>query len=134
MADALEWPIEEIPDTDSMFMRAHKVHFIDGELQAGVFRPQGEGMSVNWCKYASTEETRLQAKNFPENNAVIALPVIGIRQIEGLGVQHTPIRENRAHSEVFGIPDAREQLVEIRMRLRRIARCVLPIEPSPSLI
>jgi hypothetical protein len=108
-------------------MRAHRMHFRGRELGLGVFKPQGGGMSVNWSKYASKEETRQQAKSRPEDNAVISLPVGGIREIRGLTVEHTPEPENRAHSEVFGMPNDREQLAETRVLLGRIAEVVLPL-------
>jgi len=107
-------------------MRTHRMHFRAGELGLGVFRPQGRGMSVNWSKYASKEETRQQAKS-PEDNAVISLPVGGIRGISGLTVEHTPETQNRAHSDVFGMPNDREQLAETRVLLGRIAEVVLPL-------
>ena len=127
MADALNWPTEEIPDTDSLFMRAHRVHFRDGELQTGVFRPQGDGMSGNWNRYATAEETKQQAKNNPDDNAVVSLPVGGIRQIPDLRVEHTPEPSNRAHSEVFGFPEQHSKLTEIRVLLRRIAGVAIPL-------
>ena len=126
VADEIVWPIEPIPDCDSVFMRAHSQHFSrSGELQPGVFRPHGGGMSVNWGKYASAEETRQQATRAPDENAVIKLPVSGIRQVDPLRVEHTPTG-NRAHTDVNGIPDGGEDLVEVRVLLRRVANVVIP--------
>ncbi len=125
MVDELGWPIEVIPDDDSVFMRAHQMHFRSGELQAGVFRKHGVGMSVNWDKYASAEETRQQARKNPNENAVIAMGVFDIRQIKGLTVEHTPEQPNRAHSDVYGLSD--EELTEIRVLLLRIADVVIPL-------
>lgn len=125
MADDLGWQVEEIPDADSVFMRAHKDHFRDGDLGLGVFRAQDGGMSVNWNKYASMEETKQQAKN-PRVNAVVSLPVGGIRRIKELDVKHTPEPANRAHSEV-NLPDDREELTEVRVLLRRLVDIVVPL-------
>ena len=83
-------------------------------------------MSVNWDKYASTEDTRQQAKN-PNQNAVVRMPVDAIRRISPLKVKHTPDPANRAHSEVFGFSNKEEQLTEIRVLLRRIAEVVIPL-------
>lgn len=125
MADELGFPVEEIPDVDSVFMRAHKDYIRDGDLVPGVFRAQGGGMSVNWNKYASKEETKQQSKN-PANNAVMSLPVGGIRKIQDLDVKHTPKPSNRAHSEI-NLPENREQLTEVRVLLHRLAEIVVPL-------
>ncbi|MBI3896512.1 MAG: hypothetical protein HY313_11340 [Acidobacteria bacterium] len=130
MADELGWPVEEIPDAELVFMRARREHIRDGELQPGVFRSHGNGMSVNWERYASAEETKQQAqlvKKDPDNYAVISMPVIRIRRIDDLRVEHTPEPTNRAHSDVFGLPQKGEQLTEIRLRLRDIATIVISL-------
>ena len=127
MADELRWPIEEIPDADSVFMRAHQDYFRNGELQPGVFQPHGKGMSVNWDRYASAEGTKQQARKNPEDNAVISMPVIGIRKIDDLRVEHTPEPTNQAHSDVFGLPENREHRTEVRLLLRRSATIVIPL-------
>ena len=84
-------------------------------------------MSVNWDRYASAEETKQQARKDPEHNAVISMRVIAIRQIDDLRVEHTPEPTNRAHSDVFGLPQKGEQLTEVRLRLRDIAAIVIPL-------
>ena len=127
MADELDWPIEAMPDADSVFMRAHRVHFSNGELHPGVFKEHGGGMSVNWEKYASALETKQQATKNPEDNAVISLPVIAVRQIRDLNVEHTPTPANRAHSDVCGFPTNRELLTQARVKLLRISQVVIPL-------
>lgn len=122
------WTIEWIPDADSVFMRAHAMHFRDGKLSPGVFSPHNGGMSVNWEKYASADETKQQARK-PEANAVAVLRVGSIRAIDGLTVGHTPEPTNRAHSDVFGLTRD-ERLAEIRILLLRIARIAIPLEPD----
>jgi len=105
VADELKWPIEEIPDADSVFMRAQQMYFRDGELEPGVFQSHGGGMSVNWERYATAEETKQQARlvnKDPTNYAVVSAIVIRIREIDALRVEHTPIPNNRAHSDVLG--------------------------------
>ena len=127
MADELGWPVEQIPDADSVFMRAHRDYFRDGELQPGLFQPHGQGMSVNWDRYASAEETKQQARKDPDHNAVISMPVIHIRQIDDLRVEHTPEPTNRAHTDVFGLPQKGEHLAEVRVLLRRISKIEIPL-------
>ena len=127
MADAINWPIEEIPDNDSVYMRAHRQYIRNGQLSTGVFRPQGEGMSVNWDRYSSPELTRSQASRNPDDNAVVTLIVGEIRKIDHLSVGHTPEPTNQAHSEVFGLAAERELLAEMRVLLGRVAKIVLPL-------
>ena len=129
MADEVTWPIEPIPGTDNVFMRAHRVHFRKGELQPGVFRQHGDGMSVDWKKYSTSQETRNRSAK-PLENAVIRASVGRIREISGLDVQHKPDRErsNRAHSNVVGLPPHHTpELVEVRIKLLRITIVVLPL-------
>ena len=127
MADELRWPIEEIPDADSVFMRARQEHIRDGVLLPGVFKAHGNGMSVNWDRYASAEGTKKQASKNRDHNAVISMPVVEIRQIDDLKVEHTPEPTNQAHSDVFGLPQKGEQLTEVRFLLRKISTIVIPL-------
>lgn len=127
MANELAWAIETIPDADFVFMRAHRMYFRDGELQPGVFRNRSGGMSVNWDKYASAEETKQQASKLPNENAILSMPVTAVRQIGQLKVEHSPQPENRAHSEIYGLPEDREQCTEVRVLLRRISNVVIPL-------
>jgi len=125
MADALVFPIEEIPNADSVFMRAHKTHFRGGDLEPSVFKAQDGAMSVDWDKYSTKEETKQRAKK-PTDNAVVSLSVGGIRKIKDLNVIHTPEPTNKAHSEV-NLPDNRVDYIEARLRLHRLAEIVLPL-------
>jgi hypothetical protein len=127
MAGELAWPIEAIPSSDFVLMRAHKANFSGRELMPGVFKSHDGGMSVNWDKYASAEETKQQATKNPEDNAVIGMPVMGVRRIDDLRVEHSPEASNRAHSDVLGIPHSREQRTEVRLLLLRIAEIVIPL-------
>lgn len=128
MADALgiTFPVEDIPNRDSVFMRAHKDYIRDGDIVPGVFREQDGSMSVDWDKYATPEDTRKRAKN-PSNNAVLSLSVEGIRKIRNLNVRHAPESANRAHSEV-DLPDDREHLTEARLLLLRLADVVIRVD------
>ena len=125
-----KWEKEPIPNSDSLFMRAHKDHCRTGELDFGVFRDRGRGMSTDWSKYSTPEETRNRGR-IPELNAILSLPVGGVREID-LVVEHDPLNverakeigidPNRAHTEVIG-----EKTTEIRLKLRRICEEVLPL-------
>lgn len=115
MPDGVNWQVEHIPDDADVFMRAHRMFFRNRVLQPGVFRPHGGGMSVDWKEYCSPEDTRQRAAG-PQDNAVICLPVGGIRDISNLDVNHTPESMNRAHSDVVGFPEG-EDLTEVRALL-----------------
>ncbi len=120
MADVI-WEVEDIPDDSDVYMRAHDVYFRGKALQPGVFRVHEDGMSVDWDKYSTPEQTR-QRTSQPLRNAVIRLPVVGIRDIGDLDVKHTPYPANRAHSDVVGIPNGGEDLTEVRASLLDISR------------
>ena len=123
---SVDWPVEEIPDGDTLFMRMHKDHFRNGKIQAGVFRAQGGGMSTDWSKYATPVQTLNRAR-IPEDNGVIGLPVQKVRAIPSLSVVHSPDIQtrNRAHTDVRGI---NENKTEARFHLRRV--CFLELRPQ----
>jgi hypothetical protein len=77
----------------------------DGRVLPGAFKNRGAlgtppGMSTNWEKYATAEATRQQAKN-PAVQGVIDLVAGSVRGLPGQTVEHTPLDENRAHTDVF---------------------------------
>jgi len=74
------------------------------------------------------KKTRSQG-NQPDDNAVLRMHVLKIVEIDPLQIVHTPDIENRnrAHSEVVGLPEAREEKTEIRALLLRIAHVVIPL-------
>lgn len=117
------WPIEEIPDGDSLYMRAHKSYYKDGELQPGVFRERNGSISVDWNKYATPVQTQSRAQNHPLRNSVIALMAGQVRLIERMSVVHDPINDPlvpgypwRAHSGLRGLPND-ELRTEVRVLL-----------------
>lgn len=121
------WESEEIPGEDSLLMRVHQ-NYLDneGEPIPGAFRNRPlktDGMSTDWERYSTPEQTRLRAPN-PMANIVISLLARAVRSIPNQLVVHTPNAEtnNRAHTDVFG-----EKTVEARERLMRIYRKV-PVE------
>jgi hypothetical protein len=133
VADEVAIPDPEyIPDDATLSMRAHKTHFLDGELQPGVFKfrkEHGYQMSTDWANYRgrSPEDTRAGGQN-PRDNGVLTLPVAGIRQIEGLSVRHTPLPSNHAHTDVAAeqrVCEDRPTLVQIRLKLLQLSRIII---------
>jgi len=76
-------------------------------------------MSVDWEKYSSAQETRERAPN-PSQNGVIALVTGDVRGIEGLSVEHEPIRSNRAHTGIHGLARAGSLPAEESKTKRRV--------------
>ena len=120
------WPKEEIPDNASVFMRIHKTFITGGDVGPNAFRDHGRGMSVDWNKYSTPLKTRNRART-PADTAVISMIAGAVRAIEPLVLEHEPIQDNsldekgspvkpnRAHSEIIG-----EKTTEIRVKLSRI--------------
>jgi len=99
----------------------------NGSPTMSAFVPKGNGrLSVEWSKYATPEQTRSRGK-VPEDNAVLQMGTGNIRQIrEGLDVEHVPLPENQAHSEI-NLPLDRLEQTEVRLMLHRIATVVIPL-------
>ncbi|MFO8073059.1 MAG: hypothetical protein R6V85_14405 [Polyangia bacterium] len=108
------WTPEEIPDADHLYLRVHRNHARKGKPAPGAFRDHGGGMSTDWWKYSSPEETKARAR-IPEDKRVVSLHVERVRSVP-MNVLHTPDREreNRAHTDVVG-----EKNAESRVKLRR---------------
>jgi hypothetical protein len=132
-----EWPVEDIPDSDTLFLRVHRQHIReDRSVRPAAFQDRGDGMSTDWSKYASASTTRFHPlKNGPENYGVLQMNVGEVRGVDALRVVHEPIKDhptlpdNRAHSEVF-----EEKTEEVRTKLGRLAQWAIklddPIEGS----
>ncbi len=120
----MDWPIEIIPDNDKLFMRIHETWIQSGEPMPGVFKNHGSGMSTDWNKYSTPEETLKRAR-IPSKNAVIQMQVGDVRKIPGQQVQHTPLPDNRAHTDVLGEKDRDP---EVRIKFRRIFNWAIPFK------
>lgn len=125
-------PSEEIPPSDTLYYRAHRTFYGKrwplNSIPPTCFmnRPKddpGAGMSTDWSKYSSPEQSRERARA-PEDNAIVALTVEDVRAVPGQRVMHTPQSDNRAHTDVFG--DKSDP--EVQTRLSRIARLIIPLE------
>lgn len=115
-----DWDAEEIPDEDLLFYRIHSAQLRKGKLHPGVFRERHGGMSVDWSKYSSAQQTRARATSDPADNGVVSF-LAGIPREAGLDVTHTPSPENRAHTDVSGIPPSDPKKTEVRYRIFRAA-------------
>jgi hypothetical protein len=133
-----DWPVESIPSGDTIYRRAHKQKFKNGEAQPSAFELT-DGMSTDWEKYSTAQQARQRAAK-PIANGVVSLRVGDVREISPLTVDHSPIRPgsttpdarglavapNRAHTDVNG-----PNTPEIRDKLSKIAK--LEILPESEL-
>lgn len=104
-----------------MYYRVHRNFCNGGEIGPNVFRNHGDGMSTDWEKYTTPEESRDRAKK-PLENAVVSLIVGDVAKIPGQRIEHTPIPENRSHADVLGDKDP-----QARVLLRRLAVIEIPL-------
>jgi hypothetical protein len=120
-----QWASEEIPDTDRLYMRVHQnLLHRDGRPIPGAFIDHGGGMSTDWERYSTPEETRQRARK-PQDNAVISLLAGEVRRIPDQIVRHAPLPENRAHTDVIG-----EKTAEVRVLFLRLYQLVHPLEST----
>ena len=110
------WPTEIVPDEGFLFMRVHKNMIKDGKPSMSVFVNHGAGMSTDWEKYSTPEQTAGRGRGSPENYGVVGMLTGDVRQVPGQSVVHTPKDENRARTDVAGVKEE-----EARMKLRRTA-------------
>ncbi len=98
------WPVEDIPNGDSLFYCVH-VSLVPQRVPVpGIFAEKGSSLSTDWEKYATPEQARNYRKE-PSKNGIVRLQAGAVRSIDGLAARHAPDyeRQNRAHSEVLGI-------------------------------
>ena len=130
--DRLEWLAEEIPDSDLLYLRVHRNHAPDGELGFAAFRdhsPPGNalakaGMSTHWSKYADPEEIIEHKTRSPQDNGIVQMLVGDVRAIPRLSVEHTPLPDDRSHTDVFGPKDTQS-----RLALQRACSWVIRVPP-----
>jgi hypothetical protein len=121
------WPVEQIPDEDVLFFRIHRNYMVnDDEVPLGAFRDQGGGMSTDWNKYSTPEESQMRS-SIPADNGIVSLRVGGVRGINPLSVTHAPEPGNRSHTEVHGDKKA----PRVRLQLQRLAAWAIKV-PSKA--
>ncbi len=126
----MNYKIENIPNEDSLYMRAHiailknQDYILTDPVPPNIFREHKGSMSADWSEHSTPEETR--ARKDPELNGVVGMNVGDVRDIPPLEVKHAPKPDNPAHTNIFGINQrARHKTIEIRVKLARIAEWLL---------
>lgn len=125
-------PSEEVPDPDWLYLRVHQRNLIAGNIARPAFDPHGKGMSVDWSKYSTPEQTRdrvrtvLDKKGVPKDPAnfrVARMRAGDVRDLSKVSPQqqvcHTPREHNLAHCDVVGNRD-----LETWLKFRRITTLV----------
>lgn len=115
---------EEIPDNDNLYYRIHNSYIREGEITPGVFQERGGGMSTDWSKYSTAEQSLNRAPN-PKDNGIVKFVVGSVRKIE-LTVEHSPKPAHQSHTDVIGIPPKRELKISMRAKLKQM--CIWEIE------
>jgi hypothetical protein len=124
----MNWPIEIIPNKDFLYRRVHNNLLLISrnfdEIPPYAFK-DNNGISTEWNKYSTPEETRQRALD-PKKNGVIKIKVEIIRQFQNFSVNHAPIPLNRAHSNINGLKTyKKEDQTDIRKRLSRAAEWII---------
>lgn len=135
------WPIESIPDADLLFMRIHRNNIVEGKPVVGVFINRGEGaqegMSTDWSKYSTAEQTRLRAQNPAWKGGVIQMVVGDVRKLPRQTVEHSPLPDNRSHTNVKGPKKESVESTQIRYLFMRIWKWAIEyegVEPASTSI
>ena len=114
------------PTGDRLYRRVHrKLINSAGGIRAGAFTDYQGGMSTDWDKHSTPQETRYREVGLsPDEFAVVSLPVAEMRDL-GQIVEHDPLPENRAHTNVVG-----DKRTEVRLNLARMCQVVIAIKPD----
>jgi hypothetical protein len=113
------YPKEQIPAQSNLFYRIHKTFIVDGEIVPGVFQSKIDGMSTDWDKYGTPQQS-LALSKIPADNGIVKFSVRQIRQQPSMDVEHDPQLYNRSHSLVHGVPEKGELKTKVRLLLKRI--------------
>lgn len=121
------FPVEEIPDEDSLFYRIHKNDVQDGDVVPGAFRERGEGdqkgMSTEWSHYSdpqtclNRQPAGVEIVNREATHGIVSFIVGAVRAIENLKVVHNPLPYNQAHAHILGIPLKKPLSTKVRNKL-----------------
>ena len=120
------WPAETIPHTDDLYMRVHHQWTRDGAPVPGAFQNRDGGMSTEWARYSTPDETRSRGR-VPADNGVVKMHVGTVRGLPNQTVVHTPEKTNRAHTDVLGEKDE-----EVRLKFCRICSWVIDSPHTPT--
>lgn len=124
----MAWESESIPDSNRLFMRAHKSMVRGGQIGPSLFVDRGDSLSTNWEKYCQAPELCQAMAKVPKDNGVLVAQVDRIRNVK-LTVEHTPVQKcderpegDRSHTCVKG-----EKTAAVRLELVDLFEWALPV-------
>lgn len=84
-------------------------------------------MSTDWSKYSTPEETRgrVRSGRSPDDYGVLRMNVGEVRGIPSQAVNHKPLDDNRAHTNVTGPTGNKTEVTRIRYLFSRIGEWVI---------
>lgn len=124
------WPVEPIPDGDRLFYAIHKMWLRkDGTRVAPECfenRPDERtgAMSTDWERYSTAEEAR-QRRRVPSDNAIGMFVAGQLRAIPDQTVMHSPLPDNRAHTDIGGPKETAD--LDVQAEFARIVEIVGPL-------
>ncbi|SDE80930.1 hypothetical protein SAMN05216464_109277 [Mucilaginibacter pineti] len=118
---------ESIDNNETLYYKVHKQYIISSKVIPNAFQTKGDGMSTDWARYCTPEETRLR-NGIAKDNAIVSLHVGEVRIERNLEVVHKPEDFNRAHSLIKGIPIKDPFKTEVRRHLTKIHKVIIPLE------
>ncbi len=109
------WEAEEIPDDDYLYKFIKLMYFRDGEVLPACFTNVGQpddpsyGMSTDWSRYTTLEETRMRPRDKKARYGVARIKAGEVAKVPDQYVRHDPIfvavdspENNRAHTNIKG--------------------------------
>lgn len=127
----MKWEEENIPNNSYLFRRIPSFYLVDKDyISPNAFQNKGKGMSVDWDKYSTPEQTRNRVlpRLDPLEFGVVKQKADKIRNIEEQFIKHEPsIRaKNRAHTVVIG-----SKTPKIRRKFQLISQWIIkPFDPN----
>lgn len=115
---------ETIGDQEILYYRVHKNYFRLSKIVPQAFQSKGDGMSTDWAKYSTEQESYSRCK-IPADNAIVSLSTADIRSEKLLDAIHKPEDNNQSHSLVVGIPTNEPFKTEVRLHLMKIHKEVI---------
>jgi hypothetical protein len=120
-----------VPDEDLVMIRIHHNNLDQNKIKAGAFVYRGqqgeEGISCDWKKYSSVEESRNRGRD-PSKNMIAILNVGKIRTMPVVCRQrviHTPTKNNFSHCDIVPKPLSDPEYTEVRLQL---VKCVISLQ------
>ena len=121
-----DYEVETLGDLETLYYRVHKTYYRSSKIIPNAFQTKGDGMSTDWAKYSSPEESYSRCK-IPADNSIVSFNTGRVKSEKILDVIHKPENINRSHSLVLGIPKSEPFKTEVRLHLMKIHKEVIAL-------